>query len=124
MLLCCRFVVAQAPKENPATSGNAFARICSVIDKEASTGTEVQYADACIGYVQGVIEGVDVERTFTKGITQKEAPEPFCLPTGVERGQSIRLVIKYIHDHPEEAQKPTRFLIFEAFRDAYPCLSK
>src|SRR5258706_4614872 len=72
---------AKAPIEFPATSGNAFVRVCSGIDKEASTDLELQDGALCIGYVQGVREGVIVGIAFVKATSQTEPPpKPFCLP--------------------------------------------
>ena len=44
-----------------------------------------------------------------------------CYPEGVENGQLIRLVLKYIRDHPEQAHEPAAVLVVKAELNAFPC---
>ena len=116
-------VTAQQPQEFPSTSGNAFVRVCSAIDKKAEeeTHVDVEHAVACIGYVEGVVQGISEEVNYVHAKTDKEPPRPFCLPDGTENGQLIRVVLKYIGDHPEKAHYSSALLIGLALMDAFPC---
>jgi hypothetical protein len=83
LLLCSSFVspqgsTAKTASELPSTSGNAFLRLCSVIDKGVHTDSEVAHSVMCIGYVVGVVEGVTAEVVFVHAVTNKEPPKPFC----------------------------------------------
>jgi len=98
-------------------------RLCSVIDKDAKDETRSDYLHlaACIGYVEGIVDGISEEVAYAHAMTEKEPPSPFCLPEEAENGQLIRIVLKYIGNHPEEAHKRTAFLISLAMKDAFPC---
>jgi hypothetical protein len=105
------------PREYPST-GNAFDRLCSVVEKNK---TETQHGVACIAYVVGLIDGVSKETEFVLAVSNKQPPMPFCLSDDVENGQLIRIVLRYIRNHPEEAHLSTAFLVVQALREAFPC---
>ena len=116
--LCSAFVSAQA--ELPEDSGNALMRQCAAIDKDHAQRTSQEFEDTmvCLTYVSAFVQGMEygVELAGTK-----VSGRPFCLPDRVEHGQTVRIVLKYIQDHPKESQKATPFLIVLALHKAYPC---
>jgi Rap1a immunity proteins len=67
---------------------------------------------------------VVIEKTFVNDKTNQLVPAPFCIPDGVEHGQEIRIVLKYIRDNPAHAHKATAFLIVAALGKAFPCQGK
>lgn len=122
--LCSASGAAQEQKEFPSTSGNAFVRMCSVLDNkkiDEQTPLENQHAVACIAYAEGVVQGVSQEVAFSHAMTNKEPLRPFCLPDDAENGQLIRVVLKYIRNHPEVAHQSTAFLIVLALKESFPC---
>jgi hypothetical protein len=128
LLLIALFALLAVPmfaqtQELPETSGNAFVRLCSAMDKalDKEKITEGAYVVACLEYIQGFTHGVDYEVAFVQGKTKRIVPAPFCLPDDVENGQGVRILLKYIRDNPEEANKPTAILIMKALGKAYPC---
>ena len=127
-LLLCSSVSSQepsAPRDYPSTSGNAFLRLCSVVEKnEIETNQEGQHVVACVAYVEGVVQGVSAEVAFVRDVGGKEPLKPFCLPDNVENGQIIRITLKYIRNHPEEAHQSTVILVVQALREAFPCQAK
>lgn len=123
LFLLGRPVSAQT-EEFPETSGNAFLRLCSVVDKTDRTDAENLDAMACVGYMSGFTSGVEFEQLYAKTSTRQKVPAPFCIPDGVERGQMVRIVLKYIRDNPAEANEHTALLVIKALRKAYPCPSK
>jgi hypothetical protein len=44
-----------------------------------------------------------------------------CLPKGVTTGQGLKVLVKYMEDHPEELHDRTAELAFRAFVKAWPC---
>ncbi|WP_363117903.1 Rap1a/Tai family immunity protein [Marivita sp. XM-24bin2] len=44
-----------------------------------------------------------------------------CLPLGVERGQMIDVVIKYLDANPAQRHNPARMLTWLALLEAFPC---
>ena len=44
-----------------------------------------------------------------------------CLPKGVTTEQGLKVLVKYMDDHPEELQERTEQLATSAFINAWPC---
>jgi hypothetical protein len=44
-----------------------------------------------------------------------------CPPSGVEEGQLLRIVIKYLQDHAQRLHERHWFLIADALSQAFPC---
>ena len=124
MLLCSVFVSAQV-SELPDTSGNAFVRLCSSGEKEPITQTEgANMLMGCIGYVAGFIDGEGFGTAYAEDKTGKKVPSLLCFPDGVENGQIIRILLKYIRENPKDAHQRTAVLLVRAVRQAYPCPNK
>lgn len=121
ILLCSGLVCAQEKQEYPSTSGNAYLRECSVIEKDQKdlTQADMKYVFACIGYTEGVMDGAMAEAA----IVGKSQLAPFCVPSEVDNEQLIRITLKYIRNHPEEAHKPGFVQIIRALREAFPCVA-
>jgi hypothetical protein len=81
----------------------------------------MQHEIACVAYVEGVAQGDAEEVTYVIATTSKVPPGRFCLPEASENGQLVRIVLKYIRKHPEEATYATAFLVASALRGAFPC---
>jgi hypothetical protein len=100
----------QAPPQPPAvdivSSGSAFISRCDPAPDAWIDGF-------CRGYVSGLSE---------PGPLLVAAPN--CPPKGVTYGQDYLIVVKYIHNHPEEMHKQTSVLVLEALREAFPCPAK
>lgn len=122
VLSCSLFAQTEEALE---TSGNAFLRICSVVEKEdAMEHLSVDQKVAlmsCLNYVSGFTSGVDVEMRFVKNATKRSTHAPFCVPEGVKRIQMVRLVLKYIRDNPLAAHRNTNSLIIFSLGERYPC---
>ena len=128
-LIALLFTVLAVPlsaqnQEFPWDSGNAFVRVCSVLDKDTWAALENINVVSCTAYVSGVVDGVNYEQSFAEHVTTRKPPKPYCVPEPIENGQEIRIVLKYIRDKPEIAHLPTAPLIMSALSKAYPCPSK
>jgi hypothetical protein len=120
VLTCSSFSFAQKG-DAPDASGNAFLRLCSAVDKEDKTSTEWTWVMACTGFVSGFTSGVTFGTEYAADKAGRKIPLLFCRPVEVENGQIIRILLKYIRDHPEDAHQPTSFLLINALRKALPC---
>ena len=112
-------------EESLETSGNAFLRICSVVDKEndmehLSVDQKVALM-SCLNYVSGFTNGVDVEMQFVKNATKQSTHAPFCVPESIKNTQMVRVVLKYIRDNPLAARRNTNSLIMFSLGELYPC---
>ncbi len=123
ILLCSGLACAQEKQEFPSTSGNAYLRECSVIEKDLNdlTQADMKYFVSCIAYTEGILDGVRAEDGFQTATTGKPQTAPFCVPDAADNGQIVRITLKYIRNNLEEAHKATSVLIFEALRQAFPC---
>ena len=44
-----------------------------------------------------------------------------CPPTATTNGEVVRLVTKYMEDHPDRLKEPHQTVILLALRETYPC---
>jgi hypothetical protein len=108
--------------------GNAFLRKCipavALMDG-AHVPDSMNDADFCMAYVRGVL---DLTALWEATDKTKNVKGPFlraCLPEhGVQTGQGIRIVVKYLKEHPELLHNESLFLVDQALMDAFPCKQK
>jgi hypothetical protein len=126
LLLLSSSPLAQT-NESLETSGNAFLRVCSVVDKEEnmehlSVDQKVALM-SCLNFVSGFTGGVEVEMQFVENATKQSTHAPFCVPASVENIQIVRVVLKYIRDNPAAARRKANSLIMFSLGERYPCPS-
>jgi hypothetical protein len=46
---------------------------------------------------------------------------PTCLPQGVTTGQALKVLVKYMDDHPEQLHEKTAWVAAKALHEAWPC---
>jgi len=68
-----------------------------------------------MGYILGAEDAYDLAV-----VLHHQAPD-YCFPKGVTNGQTAKIVIKYLNDHPQDLQYSAGSLIVAAFTDAFPC---
>jgi hypothetical protein len=99
-------------------TGNEFLAGCGDMpDSSPTSPTAPPEFDwgRCQGYVIGIDDGVQLAYDIVG------QPQPYCVPSEVTTGQLIRVLIKFIKDHPEKAHSKTKVLEVEAFINAFPC---
>jgi hypothetical protein len=64
------------------------------------------------GYCRGIIEGINAGATLSSRL---------CSPDGVTYSQEVRVVVKFLQDHPEKLNQRGTKLVFEALTQAFPC---
>jgi hypothetical protein len=122
MLSCGVSASAQTTKEYPYQSGNAFVRVCSVVEQAQRTDAETQLAVGCLLYIAGFVDGVETGNILTMvQLRPTTVPKPFCRPDGVENAQLVKIVLKYVRENPEDAHHPTGNVALWAFQKAFPC---
>ncbi len=100
-------------------TGMDLLRGCNAII-QAEEGKEVSMEDQLmsfywIGYLGGFNDAaVLIDTAAAHGI--------YCVPpTGIENDQLVRVVKKYLDEHPEDLHQSARILILFALREAFPC---
>jgi len=82
---------------------------------ESAGANEALVKAHCIGYVSGMLDA----SILIFGITGSRL---FCPPdSGMSGDQQIRIVIKWLDNHPEELHESGRSAVLFAFADAFPC---
>ena len=93
-----------------ATSSAMADGIDDLAGCKAATGRDAGGRDA--GFCMGIVEGL---------MWSLPGWGVVCLPKGVTTGQGLKVLVKYMEDHPEELHDRTAELAFRAFVKAWPC---
>ncbi|PWE44806.1 Rap1a/Tai family immunity protein [Pseudomonas prosekii] len=73
-------------------------------------------AGSCFGTVGGVMD------TMTTLYYDLPKAAKACFPeSGIQDGQAVRIVTRYMSEHPASLHKSGAMLSIEAFKAAYPC---
>lgn len=75
-------------------SGNALMPGCRAV--LTYSNTDLLNQGMCVGEVSAVIEARELLAPTIK----------FCMPAGVNRGQAVRVVVKYVDEAPQMSHKP------------------
>jgi hypothetical protein len=75
------------------------------------------------GYCLGLLSGVANMNAFWQHYT-KDTSMFFCLPPDSVTNQWMRIVVKYLQEHPERLHEEATTLASLAFTSAFPCPSK
>ena len=70
----------------------------------------------CLGVIQGVIDTLTI-------ITSRDCQGSVlaCLPSTVTRLQTVKVVIKYLQEHPQYLHERETGLVLSAITSAFPC---
>jgi Rap1a immunity proteins len=86
----------------------------------SAKGAEIASGVTCLGYLSGFLDGY----TVTEFIDQSRnnfSSSPMCLPDGITAEQGVRIVVKWLTDHPERLHESQRILVMTALVQAFPC---
>ena len=114
-MLCC--LIATAPVK--AIDGNDLVSRCQKAVKffdadnyDADNDIDISW---CIGYVHSFTKVNAYYKAF-------DIPVLICFPeSGIENRQAIRVLVKYLQDHPEKLHEYDMILTISAFVEAFPC---
>jgi hypothetical protein len=120
---------AQTLAKDVSASGNNFLEICSSLEipPDKMNAADLANMHRCEGFMQGLRDGVAVAtaviRNSKPGINLNGSISDLgiCVPDQVNLLQVIRVAVKYIRDHPEQAHLPSAALVFTADLQAFPC---
>jgi len=88
--------------------GNKLLKACELED----AGISFEYGANCSGYIVGVADA-----------SQGKSWDgfPYCKPAAVTRGQLVKIVTKWLNNHPEELHNAAHTLVQVALLNAFPC---
>lgn len=98
--------------------GNSSIGGCSAVVRKFDGEESNQYVQMgiCIGYVQGIINSELAIQIQTDGKLAS-----FCPPEEINNIQAVRIVEKYMKEHPEELHMHEYIIVTSAFKNAFPC---
>lgn len=103
--------IAVGQGDKPRQDGNELLLSCqSVVDSMSDGSLKGNAYDR--GFCVGLVEGIAY------------ASSTVCVPKGVTIGQEVRVVAKYLNDHPEQLNHDERILTDAALSNAFPCKKK
>lgn len=114
-------VCANAQTKYIASTMNAeeLIRVCrpilDVTAEETLPYTQLNQAGFCMGYVQGISDGL----AYSEATTQSK--KTVCMPMHVTASQIARVVLRYGDEHPEKLHWPSTDFTIESLRNAFPC---
>ena len=71
-------------------------------------------AGICMGYIMSAIDSYPI-------INVAYPTVKFCAPKEVDYAQEIKVVTKFLNNHPEVLHKPATMLVIAAMSIAFPC---
>jgi hypothetical protein len=104
-----------------AMTGQELLNRCTASEKsvdgtEKLTGEEMLDAMWCMGYMSGLLDG------FSVGDYKVGDAKVMCAPEeGLTRTQAMKIVNKWLREHPEALPKSGRRGALLALASAYPC---
>jgi hypothetical protein len=105
------FQIAKPAHAQFSSTGNYLLEACQITVRVTDNpGTTLGIYDAWRdGYCRGIVEGVGEKSPAT------------CQPNDVTFGQEVRVVVKYLQDHPEKLNLRSSTLVELALSSAFPC---
>jgi len=111
------------------TTGNDVLKDCQTAirfaDNNGAPTSELFDSGWCIGWVSSALELTKLHNEWTDFTKQKPTMMQFCLPaSGVPVIQAVRVVVKYLKEHPEQLHEDGMGLTIAALKDSFPCGGK
>jgi hypothetical protein len=116
LMLLCPPTLAQAKHD-----GNELSEQCTVALRTTEHPTEMDgfNTGACFGLVDGIRETLMLWNTVDS--QHNEARFHGCIPTEVTLEEAVKVVMKYLNDHPTQLHQRDAFLVVIALANGYPC---
>lgn len=121
-VLSVSLLLAPAPQLDDAETvvgavedGTQFLRVCSPALRGERGVLTAAAVTMCLAYVRGVALGWNA----ASDVVEQEMLPAISLPENVTQGQMLRVVLKYLDDHPEELHQALSGLVVTALLEAF-----
>jgi len=121
-----------------AGDGNELLRSCNEALQENAAGPSSYFLRGyCYGLVRGTMDTGLLYGTFEACETRRNKSQPcsmqnigsrsrilwpYCPPQNpIPLQQTVRIVVKFLNEHPEKLHEKDSYLTLEAFSAAFPC---
>ena len=112
-LVCPSPATAQAVAQSDGVTGTALLRACELAmeeDPKDSRTADWQKRMQCTVLLRGI------------GDMTRLAPSlGVCIPDAADGYQAMRVVVKFLTDHPERLHERDTWLVLGSFQKAWPC---
>jgi Rap1a immunity proteins len=79
----------------------------------------------CLGYVTGIVDDhFNCQINEASSTAALDPTKHFCLPDGVTPNQTVRVVVKWLGDHPARLHEGAIGLVIDALKENFPCRQK
>lgn len=105
--------------------------IAEISGNQLLSSCEFAKDEICLGFVSGAVAGLNfggIRVVMLEGIDGAKKAEAsldaaigICPPDGVDTGQTVDVVIKYLQAHPKSRHQPAVRLVRESLAEAFPC---
>jgi len=76
----------------------------------------------CLGYVTGVSDDhFNCQVNEPSSTAALDPKRHFCLPDGVTQNQTVRVIVRWLEDHPARLHERAIELVVTALKDSFPC---
>ncbi len=99
-----------------AFSGNNLAKYCQSGGKEDPLNS---HSSLCFGLLDGFINGLEYGFLISEKKTKL-----FCKPKNIPPQQIMKIMNKYLDEHPEDLHYEFGQILIEALIEAFPCKNK
>lgn len=126
VLLFAAGISASAASNDVLATGNNVLKDCQTAvrfaDNNGAPVSEHFHSGWCVGWISAALELTKLHNVWTDFIGQKPALLQFCLPvSGIPVIQAVRIVVKYLKEHPEQLHEDGMSLTIAALKNDFPC---
>jgi hypothetical protein len=105
-----------------SSNGMSLLNACESFEKITNERSDINLEEASDAtYCAGLVSGISSTQIIYSDELPKNNKLKVCWPKGTNNAQNIKVVLKYLRDHPAELHLPGTLLIFKAFLEAYGC---
>jgi len=124
LILAIVLLLAEAALASP--TGNDVLKNCQTavrsFDNNGASVSELTDVGWCEGWVRAALELTRSYNDLTDFTKQKPTVLQFCLPeSGIPLIQAIRVVVKYLQQHPDQLHEDGMGLTIAALKGSFPC---
>lgn len=124
LTLAIVLLLAEAALASP--TGNDVLNKCQTavrwFDNNGAPVSELMDVGWCQGWVRAALDLTRSYNDWTDSAKQKPTVLQFCLPeSGIPVIQAIRVVVKYLQEHPDQLHEDAMVLTIAALKGSFPC---
>jgi hypothetical protein len=112
--------IAQTENKVIATGNDMFPSCFAweqIVTGQSNTPPATTMDAYTMGRCNGMVQGI----RYLMNSATKAGDHPTCMPDKVTPGQLMSVVVRYMRNHPEHLHHQFELLVYDAYREAWPC---